>query len=98
MVSIELHSAVYNEIEGAKHWYDEKSISLGNRFIQEVNRGMECIRENPDSWPVYISGTRRFFLHRFPFAIVYKCDGETARVFALMHLHRKPGYWRKRLF
>jgi hypothetical protein len=96
MVPIELHSAVYEEIENSRQWYDDVSISLGNRFLQEVDRGMERIREAPDTWPAYISGTRRFFLHRFPFAIVYKFDGEKARVFALMHLRRKPGYWADR--
>ena len=97
MVPVELHSAAYKEIEGAKQWYDEVSVKLGNRFLQEVDRGMERIREAPNSWPVYISGTRRFFLYRFPFAIVYKFDGEKAKVFALINLRRKPEYWLKRL-
>lgn len=65
--------------------------------MKEIDWAMEYTREFPESWPVYVFGTRRYLLHRFPFAIVYSYDGAIVKVFALMHLHRKPGYWLKRL-
>ena len=93
---IEIHSDVYDEIEAAKRWYENQVEGLGERFEQELDRAMLCIREFPGTWPQYTAGTRRFFLHRFPFAVVYLYDEKIIRVFALMHLRRKPGYWRKR--
>jgi hypothetical protein len=94
---IKIHSEAYLEINAAKQWYESQSEGLGDQFVDEVDRAIECIRELPESWPVYMSGTRRFFVHRFPFAVVYAYDGVIIKVFALMHLRRNPGYWRKRL-
>lgn len=96
MIKLELHPSVFNDIKGAKLWYSEKSEGLGERFLQELDHGMECIRAYPESWPKYISDTRRFFLHRFPFAIIYKYDNKAIKVYAVMHLRRKPVFWMDR--
>lgn len=87
---IEIHSAVYDEIEASKRWYENQSEGLGGRFIRELDRAMSRIRESPNTWPSYVAGTRRFFLHQFPFAVIYLCDEQTVWVYALMHLRRKP--------
>ena len=97
MIPLDIHSEVYDEIEGAIRWYDERSQGLGKRFEKELDHAIACIREFPDTWPTFVSGTRRFFLHRFPFAVVYYYDGTKIRVYAVMHLRRMPGYWRKRM-
>jgi toxin ParE1/3/4 len=97
LIPLEMHSEAYNEIEGAIRWYDKRSEGLGAQFEKELDLAIACIRESPDTWPKFVSGTRRFFLHRFPFAVVYVYDGTRVRVFAVMHLRRKPGYWLKRM-
>jgi len=97
LIPVEIHSGVYSEIEGAIRWYNERSEGLGIQFEQELDRAVACIRDFPDTWPKYIYGTRRFFLRRFPFAVIYIYDGTRIRIFAVMHLRRKPGYWRKRM-
>ncbi|UCF93565.1 MAG: hypothetical protein JSW39_05220 [Desulfobacterales bacterium] len=97
MIPLDIHSEVYDEIEGAIRWYDEQAEGLGSQFEKELDHAIDCILEFPDTWPKYVSGTRRFFLHRFPFAVVYLYDSIKIRVFAVMNLRRKPGYWRKRM-
>jgi hypothetical protein len=39
---------------------------------------------------------RRFPLRRFPFALVYRIDGESLRFIAVAHRRRSPEYWRRR--
>lgn len=97
-MQIKIHIEAYDEIEAAKRWYETQAEGLGENFEQELDRAMSCIREFPDTWPKYTAGTRRFFMHRFPFAVVYLYDEKIIWVFAVMHLRRKPGYWRKRTF
>lgn len=97
MTRIEILSEAYKELESARQWYEERSRGLGGKFLDEVDWGMNAIRDFPDTWPLYIHGTRRVLLHRFPFAIVYLYDGEKVYVIALMHLRRKPGYWGNRV-
>lgn len=97
MYHVEIHPEVYKEIDASKQWYDEQSMGLGGRFLDEVDRAMEAISMSPEIWPPYVSGTRRFLLHRFPFAIVYFYTESKVKVIALMHFRRKPGYWGKRV-
>jgi len=96
LIPIEIHSEAFDEIEGAIRWYDERAEGLGIKFEKELDHAVACIRDCPDTWSKYVSGTRRFFLNRFPFAVVYLYDGTKIRIFAVMHLRRKPGYWRKK--
>jgi plasmid stabilization system protein ParE len=99
MRNVEVHPAVYVEMENARAWYESQRVNLGNDFLAEVDRAIESIRESPDLWPVYYgeSGVRRMLLHRFPFSIIYRAKGTVIQVVAVMHLRRRPGYWKKRI-
>jgi mRNA-degrading endonuclease RelE of RelBE toxin-antitoxin system len=33
----------------------------------------------------------------FPYRLIYGVDGEEVVVYAVAHVRRKPGYWRKRI-
>jgi hypothetical protein len=72
--------------------HNEQVEGLGSQFEKEFDHAMAHICQFPDTWPKYVSGTRRFFLHSFPFAVVYLYDSTKIRVFTVMHLRRKPGY------
>jgi toxin ParE1/3/4 len=42
-------------------------------------------------------GVRRKLLQRFPYAIVFVETEEVVRVISVMHGHRRPAFWRRRL-
>jgi hypothetical protein len=52
--------------------------------------------EHPDRHPVYIEGTRRLLLRRFPFGLVYEVYEGKALILAIAHHRRRPGYWTER--
>lgn len=35
------------------------------KFASEIDKALSIIAEAPDSWPLYIHGTRKFLLWRF---------------------------------
>jgi hypothetical protein len=41
--------------------------------------------------------SRRYRLRRFPYGLVYVETGSDIIILAVMHLHRRPGYWNERL-
>jgi hypothetical protein len=43
------------------------------------------------------NGIRRCLVKRFPYGILYGIDVDKIFVVAIMHLHRKPGYWLSRI-
>jgi toxin ParE1/3/4 len=40
---------------------------------------------------------RRINLNRFPYAIIYRPDGDDIYVIAVMHEKRHPDYWKHRI-
>ena len=55
------------------------------------------IAANPGAGNILVGTIRRRFVQRFPFAILYQSGPESLSVIAVMHLRRRPGYWKRRL-
>jgi hypothetical protein len=81
----------------ARAFYLSKSVAVEELFRLEIERAITLIRDHPETWPIYILGTRRFVLPRFPYSLVYKTDGPHSLIVAIAHAKRKPGYWTSRL-
>lgn len=92
------HPEASREIEQAFAWYEERVTGLGRKFFSEVEAAVNAIQDSPDTWPNYAAGARRFLVHRFPFAIIYRRNEDVIQVAAVMHLKRRPGYWARRKF
>ena len=93
---IEIHPEAAQEARAARAWYAERSPNAARAFDEELDDAIRLIRENPQRWPEYIRGTRRFRLDHFPFLVVYRQLPDRVRVMAVAHAHRRTGYWRKR--
>jgi hypothetical protein len=52
---------------------------------------------NPEAGGVLAGTIRRRLVWCFPFAISYQTGAENISVIALMHLHRRPGDWKRRM-
>lgn len=69
---------------------------MAERFAEELDAALERIAEAPQRWPVYLHGTRRVRLTRFPYLVPYREEPTRILVVAIAHAKRKPGYWKKR--
>ncbi|AUX23813.1 uncharacterized protein SOCEGT47_043430 [Sorangium cellulosum] len=54
------------------------------------------IAETPEQGPEIEPGIRRMLLQRFPYGLLYAVEPERILVLTVMHLRRRPGYWRGR--
>jgi plasmid stabilization system protein ParE len=93
---VEFHPEAIAEARAAFEWYRQRSEGTAAFFLTELDHAVEHIAETPGRWPVYLQGTRRFLLRKFPFAIIYREVGETIQLVAVAHGRRKPGYWKDR--
>jgi len=75
----------------------ERSERAALRFAREVGRAVASIADAPERSPAGASGTRRFLLQRFPFAVVYRELPSIIQVLAVAHGRRRPGYWKIRV-
>ncbi len=69
MLKIDVHPAVYSELEDSRSWYEECAKNLGNEFLCEVDRAFSAVQQAPLMWPGYDeqqgdknSPTHRLFL------------------------------------
>ena len=88
--------AARTELLEVVRYYEEQRTGLGRSFAQEVNRAVKRIVTRPLACPKHLANTRRCRLNRFQYGVVYRVVEAEIRVVAIMHLHRRPGYWRGR--
>jgi plasmid stabilization system protein ParE len=95
--NLSFHPEAELELEYSAKYYESKSKGLGFRFLFEIEKNLNQIVDHPDSGsPLVYKQIRRRLLRYFPFAVVYKNDPERIYILAVMHLSRKPGYWKGR--
>ncbi len=70
---------------------------LGARFYEEIERLIREIRRQPDLHRRYDNKVRRHFSTTFPYAVLYLDTPDRVWIVAVMHMKRKPGYWKQRL-
>jgi toxin ParE1/3/4 len=99
VLKIEFHPDALSELQLSRDWYEEKATNLGTDFFDEIERALKVIEEAPTVWPLYNKeqGTRRFLVHRFPYAILCRTTSTSIQVLPVMHLRRHPDYWKSRI-
>ena len=83
-------------IEATTH-YQGKSSGLGNRFHEEIFRLIAEIRRAPSLYRHIDGPFQRHFSTTFPYAVIYVQEPERIHIIAVMHMHRRPGYWKHRV-
>jgi plasmid stabilization system protein ParE len=97
-IAFELADAAEAEFYDIVDYYKQYDQTLSHDFIQEFDVTVQRLIKFPKAGHPYLHQTKRIFLNRFPYAIVYKVyRDELIMVFAIMHMKRKPEYWKKRL-
>ena len=97
MQPLEYHPEARWELLQAQKWYEHQSPGLGVEFLSEVQEAVHAITTWPKTWPRHNRHFRRFLLRRFPFAVIYRPFRSQIIVIAVMHLKRRPSYWKARL-
>ncbi len=82
------------ELVEAARWYaNEAGVQHADDFISETTRSLKLIVEHVALGSPTAIGCRRLPVHRYPYSIIYRIEGEHLRVLALAHHSRRPGYW-----
>lgn len=96
-LAIEFHPDALAEADAAFEHYLAASHSIAVAFVEALEQARQAIQDSPETWAVYLYGTRRYLLSRFPFVIVYRATAKRIEIIAVAHGHREPGYWKSRL-
>jgi toxin ParE1/3/4 len=95
--SVEFHPEAQDEFISAAQFYERETEGLGLEFIATVQRAYERLPESPASGAPFGRRLHRLLVPKFPYGLLYRVERERIYIIAVMHLHRRPGYWRPRL-
>lgn len=93
---IVIESPAKADLAAAVRWYKQVQEGLEADFRLCVRASLHRIARHPESFPVAGRQLRRALIDRFPFAIFYLRDGDTIRVFGVLHTSRSPRVWQAR--
>jgi toxin ParE1/3/4 len=96
-MTYEFHPEAPLEYREAATFYGARRAGLGATFTLEVEAAIERVVQSPERWRVVEQDVRRCLTHTFPYGILYTIEEESILIVAVMHLRRRPGYWRNRL-
>ncbi|MBP9206889.1 MAG: hypothetical protein KBG28_23155 [Kofleriaceae bacterium] len=100
--AIRIDAEAEAEISHAIDRYEQQREGLGAAFWEELRTAMGTLEAPGPECGLVVGlprelGVRRKLLTRFPYAIVF-IEGDTfVRVISVMHGHRRPAYWNRRL-
>jgi plasmid stabilization system protein ParE len=93
----EFHPEALAEYENAARYYAGCQKGLELRFIAAVEHVVQQIVDAPEHWLILEEDIRRCLTRVFPYAVLYSIETDYVLIIAVMHSHREPGYWRKRV-
>lgn len=100
--TIRVDAEAEEEISHAIDRYEDEREGLGAEFWEELRTAMRTLEAPGPECGHVIGlprelGVRRKLLVRFPYAIVFVEGDVFVRVISVMHGHRRPAYWNRRL-
>jgi hypothetical protein len=67
------------------------------RFYREMERLLYEACADPERFRKFDPPARRHFSRDFPYAVIFIEKPDCIWIVAVMHMKRRPGYWRERL-
>jgi toxin ParE1/3/4 len=92
-----IHPAALLEASDAIEYYNREVVGLGDDFFEEIRATIKRMEESPRQFSRLSGSARRAKLNRFSYGVVYLIQQERIWIVAVMHLKRRPGYWKIRL-
>ena len=81
------------DFANAREWYDQRSVSLGRRFVEDVVLAIRAARERPESFPIVRNGIRANRCKKFPYRVYFETLNDRIVLLAIYHTARNPERW-----
>jgi plasmid stabilization system protein ParE len=91
------HPQAHEEMIGQARYYEAKSEGLGSDFLNAVEETTDRIEQSPKAGSIDRANIRKRLVSGFPFTVLYEMQADRIYIAAVMHQHRRPGYWKKRV-
>ena len=96
-MNVSLSDEATADLLAAADWYmDDGAWTAAQDLRREVDQALGRLAYAPGVGTRGPSNTRILPVHRFPYSLIYRRQGDTVRVIAIAHQSRAQGYWANR--
>ncbi len=85
------------DVGDATAWYEEQRTGLGGELLNELDSVVQRVVRSPFQFPEIKNDIRRALLRRFPYSVYFRVRNEIIQLIAVLHQHRDPRTWEKRI-
>lgn len=96
MLQIKLHPAAQEEAFAAREFITTDDEHQGILFGLALDEALEWVKKEPLLYRCFERDFRKIRVGKFHYNLVFRLRGEEAQILAVMHMSRKPGYWKER--
>ena len=90
-MNINVKEEVLDDLTAIVKWYEKQSTNLGIRFLDEWEKALSDISNNPFACQVKYKKFRHFRIKHFPYLIIFEIEKSSiVIVYAVIHGHRNP--------
>ena len=93
---LKLHPEAFDEGIGARIWIGGDDAVQGSMFATALEEAIGKIKIRPFGYRCFDGEFRKIKVGKFRYSVVYRILGDEIQVIAIMHQHRRPGYWKGR--
>ena len=95
---VDFRKEAHQDILDAVQWYEERREGLGDELFIAIENEKHFISQNPYYYEDKYKGIRKAITKRFPYILYYRIEPDNrVLVFAVLHMKRGPGIWKKRV-
>jgi len=92
-MTVEYHPLTVSDLNNAVSYYNRQRPGLGDELRSEVYSAIERVGANPYQYAIIKNNIRRAFVHRFPYAVLFRIvNDNTIRVLVIRHHRRHPNF------
>ena len=91
-----LEAATRDLIDGSR-FYDRQEDGLGGYFLDSLFSDIDCLQLYAGIHPRHFGAFHRMLSKRFPFAVYYEVEKDTAVVYAILDCRRNPKWIKAQL-
>jgi toxin ParE1/3/4 len=96
MLPFRLHPEADAEAIDAARWIKADDPYQGALFVEALESTITKARQQPEQYRCFSDEFRKIRIGKFRYAVVYRLREDEIQILAVMHLHRRAGYWKNR--
>lgn len=96
-MKIRILGAASRDLIDGYRFYESQAAGVGDYFLDSLYSDIDSLAISAGAHSVHFGKYRRLLSKRFPFAVYYRVEEQTALVYSVLDCRRDPAWIRSRL-